>query len=205
MIKLNQNGTIPGIVQDHKTGDILMMGWMTRESLERTLDSSEVWFYSRSRNELWKKGQTSGNSLKVISIVTDCDSDALLIKAEATGPICHTGEQSCFHSEPISDISEIKREIVGPGILQELYSVIQDRKDSKDPNSYTVDLFEQGVERIGQKVVEEAGETAIAAAVGKSDQLTEEVADLWYHTLVLIAASGINLNAVWQILASRRG
>ena len=205
MIKLNQNGTIPGIVQDHKTGNILMMGWMTRESLERTLDSSEVWFYSRSRNELWKKGQTSGNSLKVISIVTDCDSDALLIKAEATGPLCHTGEQSCFHSEPISDISEIKREIVGPGILQELYSVIQDRKDSKDPNSYTVDLFEQGVERIGQKVVEEAGETAIAAAVGKSDQLTEEVADLWYHTLVLIAASGINLNAVWQILASRRG
>ena len=205
MIKLNQNGTIPGIVQDHKTGNILMMGWMTRESLERTLDSSEVWFYSRSRNELWKKGQTSGNSLKVISIVTDCDSDALLIKAEATGPVCHTGEQSCFHSEPISDISEIKREIVGPGILQELYSVIQDRKDSKDPNSYTVDLFEQGVERIGQKVVEEAGETAIAAAVGKSDQLTEEVADLWYHTLVLIAASGINLNAVWQILASRRG
>ena len=205
MIKLNQNGTIPGIVQDHKTGDILMMGWMTRESLERTLDSSEVWFYSRSRNELWKKGQTSGNSLKVISIVTDCDSDALLIKAEATGPVCHTGEQSCFHSEPINNISEIKRENVGPGILQELYSVIQDRKDSKDPNSYTVDLFEQGVERIGQKVVEEAGETAIAAAVGKSDQLTEEVADLWYHTLVLIAASGINLNAVWQILASRRG
>ena len=102
MIKLNQNGTIPGIVQDHKTGDILMMGWMTRESLERTLDSSEVWFYSRSRNELWKKGQTSGNSLKVISIVTDCDSDALLIKAEATGPVCHTGEQSCFHSEPIN-------------------------------------------------------------------------------------------------------
>ena len=205
MIKLNQNGTIPGIVQDHKTGDILMMGWMTRESLERTLDSSEVWFYSRSRNELWKKGQTSGNSLKVISIVTDCDSDALLIKAEATGPVCHTGEQSCFHSEPINNISEIKRENVGPGILQELYSVIQDRKDSKDPNSYTVDLFEQGVERIGQKVVEEAGETAIAAAVGKSDQLPEEVADLWYHTLVLIAASGINLNAVWQILASRRG
>ena len=205
MIKLNQNGTIPGIVQDHKTGNILMMGWMTRESLERTLDSSEVWFYSRSRNELWKKGQTSGNSLKVISIVTDCDSDALLIKAEATGPVCHTGEQSCFHSEPINNISEIKRENVGPGILQELYSVIQDRKDSKDPNSYTVDLFEQGVERIGQKVVEEAGETAIAAAVGKSDQLTEEVADLWYHTLVLIAASGINLNAVWQILASRRG
>jgi phosphoribosyl-ATP pyrophosphohydrolase/phosphoribosyl-AMP cyclohydrolase len=205
MVKLNQNGTIPAIVQDHKTGDVLMMGWMTRESLQRTLDSSQVWFYSRSRNELWKKGETSGNSLKVISIVADCDSDVLLVKAEASGPICHTGERSCFHSESIGTLPEIEMESVGPGILQELYSVIQDRKDSMNPNSYTVDLLNQGVERIGQKVVEEAGETAIAAAVGKTDRLPEEIADLMYHTLVLIAASGVNLNSVWQTLASRRG
>jgi phosphoribosyl-ATP pyrophosphohydrolase/phosphoribosyl-AMP cyclohydrolase len=205
MIKLNQNGMMPAILQDHKTGDVLMMGWMTPESLERTLDSREVWFYSRSRNELWKKGETSGNSIKVISIVTDCDADVLLIKGEASGPVCHTGERSCFHSESIGNVPEIEMEDVGPGILQELYSVIQDRKDSMNANSYTVDLLNQGVERIGQKVVEEAGETAIAAAVGKTDRLPEEIADLLYHTLVLMAASGINLNSVWQTLASRRG
>jgi len=205
MIKLNQNGMIPAIVQDHTTGDVLMMGWMTPESLERSVDSGEVWFYSRSRNELWKKGETSGNFIKLISIVTDCDSDVLLIKGAPSGPVCHKGEQSCFHSESISNVSEIEREHVGPGILQELYSVIQARKESKSTNSYTVDLLDQGVERIGQKVVEEAGETAIAAAVGKYDRLPEEVADLLYHTLVLIAASGINLNSVWDTLASRRG
>ena len=205
MIKLNQNGMMPAILQDHKTGDVLMLGWMTPESLERTLESREVWFYSRSRNELWKKGETSGNSIKVISIVTDCDADVLLIKGEPSGSVCHTGEQSCFHSESISNVPEIEREHIGPGILQELYSVIQSRKESKSVNSYTVDLFNQGVERIGQKVVEEAGETAIAAAVGKYDRLPEEVSDLLYHTLVLIAASGINLNSVWDTLASRRG
>ncbi|MCH2311883.1 MAG: bifunctional phosphoribosyl-AMP cyclohydrolase/phosphoribosyl-ATP diphosphatase HisIE [SAR202 cluster bacterium] len=205
MIKLNQNGLIPAIVQDNKTGDVLMMGWMSRESIERTLGSTDLWFYSRSRNELWKKGETSGNSVKVISMVPDCDSDVLLIKAEASGPVCHTGQESCFHSESIAKVPQMEKEDIGPGILQELYSVIQDRKDSKIANSYTVDLLDQGVERIGQKVVEEAGETAIAAAVGKSDRLPEEVADLVYHTLVLIAASGIDLNSVWQTLASRRG
>ena len=205
MIKLNQNGLIPAIVQDNGTGDILMMGWMSQESIERTLDSSDLWFYSRSRNELWKKGETSGNSMKVKSLAADCDADALLVKVEASGPACHTGEQSCFYSEQIVKLPEIEIEEVGPGVLQELYSVIQGRKHSNMANSYTVDLFDQGVERIGQKVVEEAGETAIAAAVGKSDSLPEEVADLLYHTLVLIAASDIDLNSVWKTLASRRG
>ncbi len=205
MIKLNQNGIVPAIVQDHKTGEVLMMGWMTPESLERTLDSKEVWFYSRSRNDLWRKGETSGNSMNVISVVPDCDGDVLLIKVEPIGPVCHTGEKTCFYSMPINGVPKLKREDIGPGILQDLYSVIQDRKKSMNTGSYTVELFNEGVERIGQKVVEEAAETAIAAAVGKSDRLPEEIADLMYHTLVLVAASGINLNAVWETLASRRG
>ena len=203
MIKLDTNGLFPTIVQDIKTNEVLMLGYMSPGSLKRTLEGGQVWFYSRSRQELWKKGEISGNFIDFKEAFLDCDGDTLLLKVEPTGPVCHTGQQTCFF-EKLDDNPEYQPYNTGSGILEELFSTIQDRKIEKPANSYTVQLLEAGVPRIAQKVIEEAGETALSASTRDIASVPEEVADLLYHTLVLLSATGIKPEDVWDVLRKRR-
>tara|TARA_B100000676_G_scaffold165182_2_gene162471 strand:- start:1821 stop:2438 length:618 start_codon:yes stop_codon:yes gene_type:complete len=202
-IQLDSQGLVPAIAQHAETGEVLMLGYMNEGSLHRTLEGEEVWFYSRSQSDLWHKGEISGNYLRVKSAYLDCDGDTILLKVIPDGPTCHTGKPSCFFT-----VIESEREFIsyekGSGVLEELFSVIQDRKNSPVPESYTSELFNQGAERVAQKVVEEAGEVAIAGVTGKKEELASEVADLLYHTLVLMSSNDIKPEAVWSVLRNRR-
>ena len=204
MIKLNEAGLFPAIAQNAETGEVLMLGWMSPGSLRRTLEGGEVWFYSRSRADLWHKGEVSGNYMRLRSAVPDCDGDVVLLKVDPDGPICHTGEPTCFFSDPLDELPEFDGADDGSGIIEELFSVIQDRKAEMPEGSYTTELLKGGPERIGQKVVEEAGETAIAAVAGRKENLPDEIADMLYHTLVLMSASGVTPKDVWSRLRQRR-
>ena len=204
-IKLNEQGLVPAIAQDADTGQVLMLGYMNPGSLKRTVDGVQVWFYSRSREDLWHKGEISGNYLNLKEAWLDCDGDTLLLKVKPDGPACHTGETSCFYT-PLDGVpEEYEATETGPGILNELFAVIQDRQRDPPEGSYTTKLLQAGMGRIAQKVIEEAGETAIAAMQEDQEGLPKEVADLLYHTLVLLAASGVTPNQVWEELRNRRG
>jgi len=204
-IKLNEQGLVPAIAQDADTGQVLMLGYMNPGSLKRTVEGVQVWFYSRSREDLWHKGEISGNYLNLKEAWLDCDGDTLLLKVNPDGPACHTGETSCFYT-PLDGVpEEYEATETGPGILSELFAVIQDRQRDPPEGSYTANLLQEGMGRIAQKVIEEAGETAIAAIQGDQEGLPKEVADLLYHTLVLLAASGVTPNQVWEELRNRRG
>ena len=204
-LKLNEQGLIPAIAQDANTGQVLMLGYMNPGSLKRTVDGVQVWFYSRSREDLWHKGEVSGNYLNLRQAYADCDGDTLLLKVEPDGPACHTGDVSCF-SNLLEGMPEgFQRTDDGSGVLEELFGLVQDRKREMPEGSYTARLLEEGVGRIAQKVIEEAGETAIAAAQGEVDRLPEEAADLLYHLLVLLAASDATPKQVWARLRERRG
>jgi phosphoribosyl-ATP pyrophosphohydrolase/phosphoribosyl-AMP cyclohydrolase len=170
-------GLIPAIVQNAESGEVLMLGFMNRAALEETERSGEVVFWSRSRSERWRKGETSGNVLKVVSIHPDCDRDAILIQAHPTGPVCHTGDPTCFPSCGSSFDS----------VLERLARVIALRKKEMPEDSYTAKLFREGSARIAQKVGEEAVEVVIASQTQESQRLIEETADLLYHLLVLLA------------------
>jgi len=189
MIQLDDRGLVPVITQDVNTKEVLMLGYMNPGALKRTMEGGDVWFYSRSRSDMWHKGEVSGNYMRVKSAAVDCDGDTLLLQVEPTGPICHTGNKSCFFT-PLEDVPEFKRSQKGPGVLEDLFATIQDRKSARPDGSYTAKLFEEGVDRIAQKVVEEAGEVAIAGVRGNKEQLVREVADLVYHSLVLLSVSG---------------
>lgn len=203
-IKLNEQGLVPAIAQDADTGQVLMLGYMNPGSLKRTVDGVQVWFYSRSREDLWHKGEISGNYLNLKEAWLDCDGDTLLLKVKPDGPACHTGETSCFYT-PLDGVpEEYEATETGPGILSELFAVIQDRQRDPPEGSYTAKLLQAGMGRIAQKVIEEAGETAIAAMQEDQEGLPKEVADLLYHTLVLLAASGVTPNQVWEELRNRR-
>lgn len=203
-LKLNSKGLIPAIAQDADTGQVLMLGYMSTGSLKRTIESGQAWFYSRTREDLWQKGEVSGNYLHLKETFIDCDGDTILLKVKPEGPTCHTGNTSCF----FRGLNEIPKcttnEKSGSGILEELFAVIRDRQTQMPDGSYTADLIKSGIGRIAQKVTEEAGETAISAAQGDTANLPEEVADLLYHTLVLLAASDTKLEKVWEILRNRR-
>ena len=201
-VKLDANGLVPAIAQNVNTGEVLMLGYMNPGSLKRTLDGGEVWFFSRSRSDLWHKGEVSGNYMRVKSAAVDCDGDALILQVEPDGPICHTGKPNCFFT-PIDELPGFYREQKGPGVLEDLFAVIQDRKREMPQGSYTAQLLQGGSARIAQKVIEEAGEAAIAAVKGEGAQLVEETADLLYHALVLLAASGARPEDVWQTLRAR--
>lgn len=203
-VKLDANGLVPAIAQNVNTGEVLMLGYMNPGSLKRTLDGGEVWFFSRSRSDLWHKGEVSGNYMRVKSAAVDCDGDALILQVEPDGPICHTGKPNCFFT-PIDELPGFYREQKGPGVLEDLFAVIQDRRREMPQGSYTAQLLEGGSGRIAQKVIEEAGEAAIAAVKGEGAQLIEETADLLYHALVLLAASGAKPEDVWQTLRARHG
>ena len=204
-VKLNEQGLVPAIAQDINTGQVLMLGYMNPGSLKRTVEGAQVWFYSRSREDLWHKGEVSGNYLNLREAWLDCDGDTILLKVDPDGPACHTGDTSCF-SAPMDGLPE-EYEVAdpGPAILDELFGVIRDRQRDLPEDSYTARLLQEGTARIAQKVIEEAGETAIAALQGDGDELPKEIADLLYHSLVLLAATGVQPDAVWEELRNRRG
>ena len=201
-LKLNEQGLIPAIAQDEKTGEVLMLAYMSPGSLQRTLASGEAWFYSRSRQELWHKGQVSGNFIKVNRVQVDCDNDTLLLKSAPTGPVCHTGQPTCF----FQDIEQGEPEFEGPAahVIDELFEIIEERKREKPQGSYIAGLLAEGVDRIGKKVIEEAGETVIAAKNNVPGEIVHEVADLWFHTLILLAGAGLGPQDVWEELRRRR-
>ena len=204
-VKLNEQGLLPAIAQDANTGQVLMLGYMNPGSLKRTVEGTQVWFYSRSREDLWHKGEMSGNYLNLKEAWLDCDNDTILLKVDPDGPACHTGETSCFFNLLDGLPEEYEATETGPAILSEIYAVIQDRQREMPQGSYTTKLLEDGVARIAQKVIEEAGETAIAGAINDTEGLPGEVADLLYHTLVLMAATGVKPQQVWDVLRERRG
>ena len=189
------DGLVPAIIQDNITNKVLMLGYMNQEALEKTLKDGIVTFFSRSRKCLWTKGEASGNYLKLVNIKTDCDKDTLLVKVNPTGPVCHTGTDTCWDEENKSD------QVL---FLKELEEVIQDRKENPIEQSYTASLFEKGLKKIGQKLGEEAVELIIEATDNKNDLFLEEAADLLYHYLVLLAAKDFSLNDVLEVLKDRR-
>ena len=205
MIELNEQGLVPAIVQDINTKAVLMLGYVNPGSLKRTMEGGQVWFYSRSREELWHKGEVSGNYMNLKQAFIDCDGDTLLFQVEPEGPACHTGNTSCFFTPLEKGEPEFQRPEHGSGILEELFAVIQERKRDLPEGSYTAELLKAGTGRVAQKVIEEAGESALAAAQGNMEELPKEVADLLYHVLVLLAASDITPEAVWKELRQRRG
>jgi phosphoribosyl-ATP pyrophosphohydrolase/phosphoribosyl-AMP cyclohydrolase len=198
-LKFDAQGLIPAIVQHYLTKEVLMMGYMNREALDRTLEGDHVWFWSRSRQELWEKGATSGNYLAPRGVMADCDGDTVLVLADPAGPTCHTGVSSCFFEELAAP-----QQAIGPEVLQELSEVIEQRKRDKPEGSYTARLLSQGMDRIAKKVGEEAAEVIIAGKNGSAVEITWEVADLWYHTLVLLASENVPVSALYAELARRR-
>ena len=202
-IQLDEQGLVPAIAQNATTGEVLMLGYMNPGSLKRTLEGGDVWFYSRSRSDLWHKGEVSGNYMRVKSAAVDCDGDAILLQVEPDGPVCHTGNSTCFFTS-FEELPDFARQEKGPGVMEELFAVIQDRKEESPQGSYTARLFDEGVDRISQKVIEEAGEVGISGAKGDKENLVQEVADLFYHTLVLLSALGTRPEEVWQELRQRR-
>jgi phosphoribosyl-AMP cyclohydrolase / phosphoribosyl-ATP pyrophosphohydrolase len=186
------NGLLPAVVQDQRTGGVLMLGYMDRAALAGTLHSGLATFYSRSKQRLWQKGETSGNRLKVRGVFADCDDDALLVLADPEGPTCHLGTTSCFVAE-----------MENSGWLSELSSIIAERAASGDASSYTRQLLDDGSERIGKKIGEEGVEVALAAVSRDVEGCVEEVADLIYHVSVLMEARGFSWNDVTALLKER--
>ncbi|MFZ5619378.1 MAG: bifunctional phosphoribosyl-AMP cyclohydrolase/phosphoribosyl-ATP diphosphatase HisIE [Pseudomonadota bacterium] len=186
-------GLVPSIVQDAKTLQVLMLAYMDRAALEETLASGEATFFSRSRGARWRKGETSGNRLKVVSVTMDCDGDAFLVSVEPVGPACHLGTTSCFGAA----------DAPGLGRLGALERMIAERAKARPEESRTAKLIASGAKRIAQKVGEEGVECALAGAAGDIDELRNEAADLLYHLTVLLHACGISLDAVMTTLAAR--
>jgi phosphoribosyl-ATP pyrophosphohydrolase/phosphoribosyl-AMP cyclohydrolase len=187
------NGLVPAIVQDAETNKVLMLGYMSQGAYNKTIKEKKVTFFSRSRQELWTKGKTSGNELFVKDMMIDCDGDTILIKATPTGPVCHTGKDTCF-----DEINEHQDDF-----LYTLEKIIRERKISESEDSYTVKLLSAGLTKISQKVGEEATEVIIAALKESDEHFKNEVADLLYHLLVLLQAKGISLKDINAVLANR--
>jgi phosphoribosyl-AMP cyclohydrolase / phosphoribosyl-ATP pyrophosphohydrolase len=191
---------VPAIIQDARSGQVLMLGYMNDEAYRRTLADGEVWFWSRSRNRLWRKGETSGNVLRLRSLRIDCDADTVLVQADPVGPTCHTNAVSCF----FTSTHESDGPPPTPEIAAELFATIKQRLDERPEGSYIAKLAERGVERMAQKVGEEATEVVIAGVTSNREALISETADLWFHTLVLLAERGLTPDDVWAELAKRR-
>lgn len=192
--KKYSDGLVPAIIQDDITNKVLMLGYMDEEAFLKTNQSKKVTFFSRSKNRLWIKGEESGNFLELVSIAVDCDNDALLIKVNPTGPVCHKGTDTCWSEENVSSF----------GFLSELENIIQNRKDhSENENSYVSSLFRKGINKIAQKVGEEAVEVVIEAKDDNDDLFLNESADLLFHYLILLQAKGFSLKDVENVLGQR--
>lgn len=212
-LRFDQSGLIPAIIQDYKTGQVLMMAYMNEEALKKTIETNKTWFYSRSRQKLWMKGEESGHVQEVKEIRYDCDGDALLIKVEQTGVACHTGHYSCFYRDIEGKEVEAKtldEQVIyalgkeGPAILFELYEVIESRKREMPEGSYTAYLFGKGLDKILKKVGEEAAEVIIAAKNPDKGETVYEIADLMYHLMVLMVEKDIELSDIFAELRKRR-
>lgn len=186
-------GLIPAIVQDNNTNKVLMLGFMNEEAYEETRETGKVTFFSRTKNRLWMKGETSGNTLQVVSMMVDCDNDTILIKAIPAGPVCHTGADTCFGEKNIEDIM----------FLKYLQDFIEQRRQEMPEGSYTTSLFLKGVNRMAQKVGEEAVETVIEATNGTEDGFIYEASDLVYHLVVLLTSKGLRLEDLARELKKR--
>jgi phosphoribosyl-AMP cyclohydrolase / phosphoribosyl-ATP pyrophosphohydrolase len=198
-IRYDERGLVPAIVQDYLDGTVLMMAWMNRDSLHKTLETGETWFWSRSRQELWHKGATSGHIQRVKSLRYDCDSDALLVSVEQIGDIaCHTGERSCFH--------QVNSQIIPPpaDTLSQVFAVVRERQAHPNPDSYTCKLLAGGDNKILKKIGEEAAEVVMAAKDDDPEAIAGEVADLFFHTLVALAHHNVDLKQVYRKLQERR-
>lgn len=207
-VQFDEQGLLPCVVQDWLDGTVLMVGFMNQDAWEVTQRSQRVHFWSRSRKRLWKKGETSGHELLLKEIFLDCDRDTVLVKAQPIGPTCHTGNRSCFFT-PIP--STPGQEMLIPagtawgGIIQRLYEMVDHRKNNPKPDSYVSTLMEEGVDRILKKVVEEAGEVLLAGKNADRDEIIYEMADLWFHSLLLLGYFSIPPDAIYQELGKRFG
>jgi len=188
----SSDGLIPVIIQDNITNVVLMLGYMNQEAFDKTQQEKHVTFFSRSKNRLWTKGEESGNFLNVNSLLIDCDNDTILIKATPAGPTCHTGADTCFNEKNIST-----------NFLTELETIIRDRKNNPTDKSYTASLFAKGINKIAQKVGEEAVEVVIEAKDNNDDLFKGEAADLLFHYLILLQAKNFTLNDIINVLKSR--
>ena len=190
----SQNGLLPAIIQDSVTKTVLMLGYMNKEAFQKTKETEQVTFYSRSKKRIWVKGEESGNFLKLVKIKVDCDHDAILITANPQGPTCHKGTDSCWGETNQSHY----------GFLTELEEIITERKKTNDDNSYVASLFREGINKIAQKVGEEAVETVIEAKDENSELFLNESADLIFHFLILLKEKGFSLNDVEAVLKDRK-
>ena len=190
------DGLVPAIIQDADNGAVLMLGYMNREALDETLKRGRAVFYSRSKQRLWEKGETTGHTLEVVGVALDCDADTLLISAHPRGPACHNGTRTCFGNDPRSAAESL-------AFLAKLESVIEQRASEKPEASYTARLLEKGIARVAQKVGEEGVELALAGVGDSGDKVVEESADLLYHLLVLLRARGLRFGDVVRILEAR--
>ena len=210
MIKFDEKGLVPAVVQE-ENGQVLMLAYMNAESLQKTIETGYTWYYSRSRQKLWNKGEESGNKQQVKEISYDCDGDTLLIKVHQTGVACHTGTYTCFSGRKLVEEKEKGLVVVEPEqetslatVLNDLYNVIQERQLNPVEGSYTNYLFEKGQDKILKKVGEEAVETVIASKNNKSEEVLYEMGDLWYHCLVLLAYHKLTPDQLLDELMSRR-
>ncbi|MTT31649.1 bifunctional phosphoribosyl-AMP cyclohydrolase/phosphoribosyl-ATP diphosphatase HisIE [Terrilactibacillus sp. BCM23-1] len=199
-LKYDENGLIPAIIQDAQSKEVLTLAYMNKTSLQKSLETKQTWFFSRSRQELWHKGETSGNTQDIVDITFDCDKDALLVRVNPSGPACHTGEYSCF--------SGIKNETEEAShnrfaVLEELERVIAKREVERPEGAYTTYLFEKGIDKILKKVGEEASEVIIAAKNRDISELEWETADLFYHVFVMLREQGVGLDRILQVLEKR--
>ncbi len=195
-VKFDERGLVPAIVQDARTREVLTLAYMNRQSLARTIETGQTWFWARSRNRLWHKGETSGNTQDVVALAHDCDNDAIVVLVKPAGPACHTGARSCFAVE--HDKEHLDE------LLRGLYELIERRQQERPQGSYTTYLFDKGLDKILKKDGEESAETIIAAKNEDAKQLVAETADLLYHLLVMLVARDIKLDDVREELAQRR-
>lgn len=201
-MKFDSQGLIPAVVQHARSGEVLMLGYMNADALAQTRSTGLVTFWSRSRQQIWQKGATSGNTLRLIDIHEDCDGDTLLVLVEPDGPTCHTGARTCFQ-RPIADGAQAAPALPSSAIVAQLVDLIARRRQEQTEGSYTVKLLNSGVDRIAKKVGEEATEVVIGAMKDDHDELRYETADLLYHTLVLLEKQGLSIEEVWTELAQR--
>lgn len=199
-LKYDEKGLIPAIIQDYSNKEVLMLGYMNEESLRLTLETKRTWFFSRSRQKLWNKGETSGNFHAVKGIKYDCDQDTLLISVKPMGPTCHTGENSCFYSTLLEDEAKIEE---SSKVFDLLYERILNRKEEPIEGSYTKYLFEKGIDKILKKVGEETSEVIIASKNNDKEEIVYEVSDLIYHLLVLLADRKVSIKEIKQELYKR--
>ena len=197
-VKFDEKGLIPAVAQDAVTGQVLMLAYMNQESLRLTLETGYATYFSRSRQQLWKKGETSGHTQKVVAMTLDCDGDAILLTVEQTGPACHTGEQTCFHNPVTGEIPATA------AVLEAVYRTVCDRAQNPREGSYTNYLLQKGIEKTCKKVGEEASETIIASIKGSPAETRYEAADLQYHLLVLLYQMGLKPADIWAELSGRR-